>query len=123
MRRCLHAALCALIVAAPSTLHAQSFVQTSAAKLRMLDRVTGIIEDIDMQSGIVQNRGRISFELIECRHEAESLIAGAQAYVRVVDNTSQNTILDAWMIAESPALSALDHSRYDLWVLSCLPSA
>ena len=24
-----------------------------------------------------------------------------------------------WMFASSPALSALDHPRYDVWVVSC----
>ena len=27
-----------------------------------------------------------------------------------------------WMFASSPALSALDHPRYDVWVLSCSSS-
>ncbi|HLS19439.1 MAG TPA: DUF2155 domain-containing protein [Paracoccaceae bacterium] len=27
-----------------------------------------------------------------------------------------------WMFAQSPSLSALDHPRYDLWVISCTTS-
>ena len=27
-----------------------------------------------------------------------------------------------WMVASSPALNALDHSRYDIWVLRCMTS-
>ena len=28
-------------------------------------------------------------------------------------------IFDGWMIASSPALNPLDHSRYDVWALRC----
>ena len=31
-------------------------------------------------------------------------------------------IFKGWMFASSPALSALDHPRYDVWVLSCSSS-
>ena len=27
-----------------------------------------------------------------------------------------------WMIASTPALSAMDHSRYDIWVMRCATS-
>ena len=28
-------------------------------------------------------------------------------------------LFDGWMIASSPALNALDHPRYDVWVIGC----
>ena len=31
----------------------------------------------------------------------------------------EKALFDGWMIASSPALSALDHPRYDVWVLRC----
>ncbi len=31
-------------------------------------------------------------------------------------------IFVGWMIASAPALNALDHPRYDVWMLSCLTS-
>jgi hypothetical protein len=29
-------------------------------------------------------------------------------------------VFSGWMVASSPALSALDHPRYDVWVLNCI---
>jgi len=29
-------------------------------------------------------------------------------------------VFKGWMIASSPALNALDHPRYDVWVLRCI---
>ena len=34
--------------------------------------------------------------------------------------SSSNQIFNGWMFASSPALSALEHPVYDVWVLDCL---
>ena len=42
----------------------------------------------------------------------------------MIEETSETPLFSGWMLASSPALSALDHPRYDVWVLSCvLPEA
>ncbi|MGB0439332.1 MAG: DUF2155 domain-containing protein [Paracoccaceae bacterium] len=28
-------------------------------------------------------------------------------------------VFEGWIIASSPALNAMDHARYDVWVLRC----
>ncbi|MEM7686480.1 MAG: DUF2155 domain-containing protein, partial [Pseudomonadota bacterium] len=43
--------------------------------------------------------------------------------VRDTRNIDGEPDFTGWMFAESPALSALDHPRYDLWVISCTMSA
>ena len=37
----------------------------------------------------------------------------------ITDRNSGATLFDGWMVASSPALSALDDARYDVWVLGC----
>jgi hypothetical protein len=38
----------------------------------------------------------------------------------VVDSLNDNApVFSGWMIASSPALSAMDHPRYDVWILRC----
>ena len=32
----------------------------------------------------------------------------------------EQTIFSGWMLASSPALNALEHPRYDVWVLRCI---
>ena len=43
----------------------------------------------------------------------------AEAHLTIVDASAPQPVFDGWMIASSPALSALDHPRYDVWVMRC----
>jgi hypothetical protein len=45
--------------------------------------------------------------------------ADAYAFLRIRDVREDTARFSGWMFASSPALSALDHPRYDVWVLSC----
>ena len=45
----------------------------------------------------------------------------ARLYAPAVHTLSALTFA-GWMIADSPALNALDHPRYDVWVLRCITS-
>jgi hypothetical protein len=57
--------------------------------------------------------------LRECRYPAEDPSSNAFAYLTITDRTQTQVVFDGWMIADSPALSALDHQRYDVWVIRC----
>ena len=43
----------------------------------------------------------------------------AVAYLVIQDEREAVPSFEGWMIASSPALSAMDHSRYDVWVEGC----
>jgi len=88
--------------------------------LRALDRTLGRPTDVDMAIGETVVFGRIAIRAVECRYPASSPSSDAYGHVEILD-TSGNSLFDAWMIASSPALSALEHPRYDVWVLRCLP--
>ncbi|MHB1205778.1 MAG: DUF2155 domain-containing protein [Rhodospirillaceae bacterium] len=48
------------------------------------------------------------------------------AFVEVYDTPEgkqRSKVFSGWMFASSPALSALDHPVYDIWVLRCESSA
>jgi len=86
--------------------------------LRALDRMLGRPTDIELEIGQTVLFGRIAINVPECRYPAENPASDAFAHVRVID-TGGNTLFDGWMVASSPALSALEHPRYDVWVLRC----
>ena len=47
----------------------------------------------------------------------------AFVYLRIADSkVDGREVFAGWMFASSPALSAMDHQRYDVWVLSCTMS-
>lgn len=86
--------------------------------LRALDRMLGRPTDLELVVGQTVLFGRIAIHVPECRFPAENPSSDAFAHLRVFD-TGGNALFDGWMVASSPALSALEHPRYDVWVLRC----
>ena len=92
--------------------------QGTRATLRALDRMLGRPTDVDMAMGETVIFGRISIHVSECRYPAED--PASDAFVHLEIHDQQGTpLFDGWMIASSPALNALEHPRYDVWVLGC----
>lgn len=93
-------------------------LEAPGAILRMLDKTVGRSTDIDIARGQTVLVGRIAVRLIECRYPEDTPEAEAYAHVQVLD-LDGTELFNAWMIASSPALVALEHPRYDVWVLRC----
>ena len=112
--------LAALLLATP--LAGQSNVATeqgAIGKLRAVDTITGIVEDIEMVVGDTTVYERLMISLKECRYPVDNIDGDAFAHLVIRDVRESEARFDGWMLASSPALSALEHPRYDLWVLRC----
>ena len=112
--------------AAPTTWSDPTFIRpeshtlpASQATLRMLDKMSGDVRTFDIAVGETLARGRLEITLDACRTQAPELPQDAWAHLRIRDVREPSQRFDGWMIASTPALSALDHQRYDVWVLSC----
>ncbi|MCT8330585.1 DUF2155 domain-containing protein [Albidovulum sediminis] len=116
-RAALIACLCALPAMAQEAPEATG---APGAILRALDKVSGLTQDIEVHNGESAFFGRIEITLDDCRYPTDDPASDAFARLRVFDTTAQVTAFDGWMVASSPALSALDHPRYDVWVMRCL---
>ncbi len=92
--------------------------QGSVVSLRALDKMLGQPTDIELSMGQTVVFGRIAIRVIECRYPAADPGGDAFAHLEVLDLEGV-TLFDGWMIASSPALNALEHARYDVWVLGC----
>lgn len=92
------------------------------AILRALDRVNGAVTDIDIATGQSLNFGRLSVLLSECRYPKDNPSGDAYTHLVIFDLGDEDPVFRGWMIASSPALNALDHPRYDVWVLRCKTS-
>ncbi|MCU0825832.1 MAG: DUF2155 domain-containing protein [Tabrizicola sp.] len=100
--------------------HAQGFTASNGASLRFLDKLTSETGDVVLGVGQAAKFGRIIVRLDECRFPTDDPSSDSEAHLTVVDEASQTELFAGWMLASSPALSALDHPRYDVWVLSCV---
>lgn len=94
----------------------------AGAVLRGLDKVSGDVTDLDLRVGDAAQFGRLTVELTECRYPTENPSGDAFAYLTVRAEGLEAPAFEGWMIASSPALSALDHPRYDVWVIRCRTS-
>ena len=92
--------------------------QASRVTLRALDKMLGRPTDIDLAVGETVLFGRLAIRALECRYPDDDPASDAYAHLEILDPAGQ-PIFDGWMIASSPALSALEHPRYDVWVLRC----
>jgi len=106
-------------ISGPVTSISQPRAETGeVVTLRALDRMLGRPTDIELGVGQTVLYGRIAIQVPECRFPTETPEADAFAHLRVFD-TGGNPLFDGWMVASSPALNALEHPRYDVWVLRC----
>ena len=92
------------------------------AVLRGLDKLSGDVVDMEASVGETVGFGRIQITLGECRYPSENPAGNAYAWLVIRDAGVDQPAFDGWMIAASPALHALDHARYDVWVMRCTTS-
>lgn len=93
--------------------------RTGGAHLRGLDKITGKTIDINMVNGQTFTYGRLELLLGDCRFPQDDPDSDAFAALTITDTSRNMLVFSGWMIASSPALSALDDARYDVWVISC----
>ncbi len=120
MIRCFFVIVGLLVAVVPAS--AQSQIATKAsnsAELRTLDTLTGVVEDLTIAVGQTRSYERLMITVEQCRYPIDNPNSDAFAYVTIQDIREDEPRFDAWMIASSPALSALEHPRYDVWLLRC----
>jgi len=95
----------------------------TGAVVRGLDKASGEVEDITLATGTSAAFGRLTITLTDCRYPLDDPASDAFAYLTIHDAVSPGApVFQGWMIASSPAINALDHARFDVWVLRCTTS-
>ncbi len=110
----------ALLLALASPAAAQEFADSTGASLRFLDKLTSETGDVTLSAGQAAKFGRLVVRLDSCRYPLANPASDSEAHLTIIEETTQSQLFAGWMLASSPALSALDHPRYDVWVLSCV---
>jgi hypothetical protein len=128
------AVLCAasLMLMATSAHAVVPTVEQPVVQLRALDKVTARVEEIELPVGQTIEFGSLSIMARTCRVTLpEETPPESAAYLEIVEfkaaaqkqpivQTSGSVpVFTGWMFASSPALSALEHPIYDIWVTGC----
>lgn len=115
--------MAAAAVALPSATMSQEAVnQGNGAVLRVLDKLNATVTDLTIPSGSNRSTGRIDVYVEECRYPVGNPSGDAYALLAIREAGEADPAFAGWMIASSPALNAMNHPRYDVWVLNCVTS-
>ena len=87
--------------------------------VRVLDKINGTVTDLDLARGETGSVGSLTVTLAECRYPVANPAGDAFVLLSIRTGRDEPAAFEGWMIASSPALSAMDHPRYDVWALRC----
>lgn len=96
--------------------------------LRALDKVTATTEDYTVIVGENLRYGSLDIKVRHCEKRPPEETPETVAFLQILDarmdgaggDSEAAKLFSGWMFASSPALSALDHPVYDIWVIDCL---
>ncbi len=93
------------------------------ARLGTLDKVTARVSRLDVGVGETRRFGTLEITAEACFEAPPTEPPESAAYLTIVDQvpeTPPEEVFSGWMFASSPALSALEHAVFDVWVVDCL---
>ncbi len=99
----------------------------SVAILRGLDKVTARTRDFEAPIGEAVEFGALGITVQYCRKRPPEEPPEVFAFVQIDDRRTDGfgveaegeRIFSGWMFASNPALNALEHPVYDVWVIDC----
>ncbi|CAO3416916.1 DUF2155 domain-containing protein [Azospirillum doebereinerae] len=100
----------------------EQMIVRSAAKLQWLDKVTARTSTFTIAVGETKTMGSLRISLRACKENPPIEPPESAAFLEVVEmkpGEQAEPVFSGWMFASSPALSAMEHAIYDVWVLSC----
>lgn len=129
-------------LAAPAFAESENIIGEKVV-LRALDKVTATTEDYTVEIGDSLSYGSLRVDVKHCEKKPPEEIPQTWAFLQVFDTriseenlevepiegstaiiidesgTKREKIFSGWMMAEKPAISALEHPVYDVWVIAC----
>ena len=97
------------------------------AVVRALDKMTARVEEIELPVGKTVQFGTLSLIAHTCRITLpEETPPESAAYLEIGEvkpGAKDIPVFQGWMFASSPALSAMEHPVYDIWLTGCKDKA
>ena len=119
--------LCCLTILAfalPTHKAQAGFTDYPTVKLQALDKATARTVTLEAAVGSTIEYGSVFIKIQACR-KADPLdkpenASFLQVWEIPVNSDKSEWIFSGWMFSSSPALSAMHHPVYDVWVLDCM---
>lgn len=90
--------------------------------LRGVDKITARVTDIRARMNKPLRFGSLEITPRTCSKRPPEETPEVTAFLEISDIKADGTkkkLFSGWMFASSPALSALEHPVYDVWVIDC----
>lgn len=100
-----------------------------AVQLRALDKVTARTFDYTVPIGESLDFGSLTIYAKHCEKTPPTALPETYAFLQVDDrrlmedgseDAESARLFSGWMYGSRPAISALDHRVYDIWVIGCV---
>lgn len=99
-------------------------VDLPTVKIKALDKSTARTTTFEAKVGTTIQYGSVFIKVQSCRKSAPLDKPENAAFLQIwevpLHATKSEWVFSGWMFSSSPALSAMDHAVYDIWVLDCL---
>jgi hypothetical protein len=92
------------------------------AILRGLDKITGRAIDVAAPVGVAVQFGSLAITVRYCYTVPPEEPPETSAFLQIDDGKPgkpKKRVFSGWMFASTPALNALEHPVYDVWVITC----
>ena len=101
----------------------RTLVAGDGAVLQGLDKVTATVTTFTAPLDTVVRYGTLDITVRTCQKTPPTEPPEKYVFLEI-DETNPNTeaarVFSGWMFASSPALAALEHPIYDVWVIDCM---
>ena len=92
------------------------------AVLRGLDKITGRATDVSAPAGVPVRFGTLTLTMRTCYTVPPEEPPETSAFLQIdetLPGAPLKRMFSGWMFASTPALNALEHPTYDVWVITC----
>ena len=98
-----------------------SDISMSQVVLQGLDKVTGRLSTMTVNVGEKTQFGALDVYARVCYTHPPEEVPENASFLEIVERkpAGEAKVFSGWMFSSSPALSAMEHPVYDVWVLSC----
>ena len=97
-------------------------IANPVAEFSGLDKITGRITNFDVYINETVQFGALQITPRACYTRPPTETQRTSVFVEVDQVSLRGTvdrIFTGWMFADSPALNAIDHAVYDIWLIDC----
>ena len=112
--------LVCLLLVSPAA--AQESGRLSAAVLQGLDKITARISTFEAPVDQAVRFGTFEITVRACDKRPPEETPESAAFLEIVEvraDSPPTDLFKGWMFASTPALSAVEHPVYDVWVIDC----